>query len=189
MHVREATYAPRTYAGLVRKLGTWPTGKWAVALGAAVALGLFAQQLAATEASFYWAFMKSLGGGLLVLALVSIAKQLWKGADVNQVGVPGGPQLGLSPEAAKATGETAENLNTRMTTQMEDVNKRLYDLEKTVLRTALRPPTRSRLGLRARRGSNGKWREIEAGDQRRKVRRGHPVQGVREEQSRLAQQG
>lgn len=120
----------------LRGLRHWPGSRWAVLAGAAVTLSLFAQQLSATNASFYAAFMKSVGGGLLVLAVVSVAKQLWHGADVNQLGVPGGPQVGIK-ETADATEETVETLNRRITSQMDDVNQRLYDLEKSVFKDGM----------------------------------------------------
>jgi hypothetical protein len=47
--------------------------------------------------------------------------------------VPGGAEIDFG-EQARATTEALDNLNTRVTVQMEVLNKRLYDLEKRVFK-------------------------------------------------------
>lgn len=61
---------------------------------------------------------------------LNTAKQHWLDRDVESSNLPGAGGVGFG----KATSATAAQLNKRITAQMEDVNQRLYDLEKQVFK-------------------------------------------------------
>lgn len=105
-------------------------GRWVVVIGALVGVGFFLRQVLHQDEDLYPAFMKGGGAAFLVMAVLGIAQPFWRGREATQAQAPGGAGVSF-PEA---THEAVDELNTRVTTQMNDVNKRLYDLEKSVFK-------------------------------------------------------
>ena len=112
-----------------------PYGRWVVVAGAIVGVAFVLRQHFAADEDLYVAFMKGIGAAIAVLVALAIAQPLWKGREATKAQGPGGTGLEFpDPAPAGATQEAFDELNNRVTRQMMDVNKRLYDLEKAVFK-------------------------------------------------------
>jgi hypothetical protein len=104
-----------------------PGGRWVAVGGVLAGLALFAGELQAAEPVFGAAW-KSCLTALAVMAVGGVAQSLWAGERVEEAEA-GGVRLKFG-----ATRRAIGDLNRRVTTQMDEVNKRLYDLEKAVFK-------------------------------------------------------
>ena len=69
-----------------------------------------------------------------IMLVVGIAVPLWRGREMRRAkGSAGSGEIDFG-EQTKATQAAMDDLNTRVTKQMGDVNKRLYDLETRVFK-------------------------------------------------------
>ncbi len=109
-------------------------GRANVGLGAAVGIAFFLRQLLAQDEDLYTAFLKGLGAMFVVMVVLGVSREFWRGKRVREAQGPGGTGgVGFADES-KATQEAVDELNTRVTKQMDHVNKRLYDLESAVFK-------------------------------------------------------
>jgi hypothetical protein len=78
--------------------------------------------------------LKSLGAMFAVMIVLGVVREFWGDRRVSTAQGPGGTGgVGFDDES-KATQHAVDQVNTRITKQMEDVNKRLYDLERVVFK-------------------------------------------------------
>lgn len=68
------------------------------------------------------------------MVVIGAARQFWRDKKLTQAQGPGGTGGMTFEDETEATQKAVDDLNTRVTSQMEDVNKRLYDLESTVFK-------------------------------------------------------
>lgn len=78
------------------------------------------------------AFFLALAANGVVIGIAGISRQVWKGAEVASAPIPGGGALDV--EATKTVQTGLHDLNKRVDTHTETVNKRLYDLETRVFK-------------------------------------------------------
>jgi hypothetical protein len=97
------------------------------ASGLLVGLGFFVGQLAARDSAFT-ALWKSCIAAFAVMAVAGAVRAFWSGDRLEEAEA-GGVRLKFGA-ARRAIGE----LNRRVSSQMTDVNRRLYDLEKAVFK-------------------------------------------------------
>jgi hypothetical protein len=102
-------------------------GQWIASSGFVAGLALFVGQLAADDSAFT-ALWKGCVAALAVMAVGGAFQSFWFGDRLEEAEA-GGVRLKFGA-ARRALGE----LNRRVTSQMADVNRRLYDLEKTVFK-------------------------------------------------------
>lgn len=112
----------------IDRLRRQPPGRWFVVTGTLVGLATFGITL--TLWNVYWALMAALGATFVWMNVLGTAERYWANQKVAQAQTPGGGGVGFQDDLR----ETLEQLNQRVTAQMEDVNKRLYDLEKVVFK-------------------------------------------------------
>jgi hypothetical protein len=125
----------------MRALHDWPPGRWFVAVGILVGMAFGVQQ-AASGNDLYVAFLKGVGAAAALMVLASVAQRLWEGDRVESAQLPGGAGAQFEPvEAATKTRESVEELNTRVTTQAEQMitiqaqlDRRVCDLEQAVFK-------------------------------------------------------
>lgn len=86
----------------------------------------------ARDAPLYTALRDSLILGVIVMVALGIAERLWENRKVSGANV-GGAGITFRDEATV----TVEKLNERVTDQMSDLNKRLYDLESEVFKSRI----------------------------------------------------
>ena len=110
-------------------------GRGLVVAAALVGAAFFLRQLLAQKEDLYPAFLKGAGAAFVTLVLLGTAEQFWRGRKVNQAQGPGGAGVTFEDETT-ATQNAVNDVNTRVTKQMEDVNKRLYDLESAVFKAS-----------------------------------------------------
>lgn len=74
--------------------------------------------------------MAGLAVAFAIMVVLGTAERLWAGRPVQQAQVPGGGGIAFGDEIRPAL----ETLNDRVTEQMTDLNRRVYDLEKRVFK-------------------------------------------------------
>lgn len=74
--------------------------------------------------------LAGLVSGFVAMNFLGTAERYWSGRKVKSSGIPGGGNVNFKEEVATATAE----LNRRVTDQMQDVNQRLYDLEREIFK-------------------------------------------------------
>lgn len=102
----------------------------ALLAGLALAVGEVVARVAVFTAIWHGA---AVAGGAMVL--LGMAQRFWKGDEIQSASGPGGSGV----EFTQATEGALEKLNDRLDAQMEDVNRRLYDLETRIFKD---PPSR-----------------------------------------------
>jgi hypothetical protein len=107
--------------------------QWIVAAGIIAGLAVLSASLA-NGATFVTSFFLALVADVSVIGLAGVSRRMWQGAEVSGVSGPAG--TGLDLEAAQTVQKGLEDLNKRVDAHTETVNKRLYDLEKTVFKGA-----------------------------------------------------
>jgi hypothetical protein len=123
----------------VQQLRRWlrrvvPVGRSIVSVATLVGAAFFARQLVIQDEDLYPAFLKSLGATFAVMIVLGVVREFWGDRRVNTAQGPGGTGgVGFEDES-KATQHAVDEVNTRITKQMDDVNKRLYDLERVVFK-------------------------------------------------------
>jgi hypothetical protein len=111
-----------------------PFGRVIVAIAVAVGVATLTRQLLAQDEDLYPAFLKALAAAFAVMVALGTGREFWRNKPVASAQGPAGTGgLGFGDES-KATQQAVDDLNTRVTTQMEDVNKRLFDLESAVFK-------------------------------------------------------
>jgi hypothetical protein len=131
------------YSGVVKqkaqRVGDWlwrvvSVGRSIVLFGAVVGAAFLVRQLESQDEDLYPAFLKSLGAMFAVMIVLGVVREFWGDRRVSSAQGPGGTGgVGFEDES-KATQYAVAEVNTRITKQMEDVNKRLYDLERLVFK-------------------------------------------------------
>lgn len=114
--------------------GAAGAGRWIVLAALLVGAAFFLRQLLGQKEDLYAAFLKGAGAAFATLVLLGTMQQFWRGRKVNQAQGPGGTGGLTFDDETKATQNAVNDVNTRVTKQMEDVNKRLYDLESAVFK-------------------------------------------------------
>jgi len=109
----------------------WHVGKSIVAVAVLVGLLAVAQLLLFTDTSFYSAVWKAVALAFLVMAALGVGERLWKKAKIKEAGV--GPD-GANLTFEDAIADSVATVNERVDSHVEDINKRLYDLEKAVFK-------------------------------------------------------
>jgi hypothetical protein len=109
-------------------------GRRIVGVASLVGVAFFLRQLLARDEDLYFAFLKGVGAAFVVMVLLGTAQQFWRNRKLNQAQGPGGTGGLTFEDETKATQKAVDDVNTRVTKQMEDVNKRLYDLESAVFK-------------------------------------------------------
>jgi hypothetical protein len=117
----------------LRLRGKVSVGRRIVGVASLVGVVFFIRQLLGQDEDLYPAFLKAVGAAFVVMVFLGAAQQFWRNKKLNQAQGPGGAGLTFEDET-KATQHAFDDLNTRVTTQMGDVNKRLYDLESAVFK-------------------------------------------------------
>lgn len=110
-------------------------GPWNVLLGVLLGAALFLWQLGSNP--LYESFMEGLVAGTATMVAVGIGQRFFRGAKVEKAQLPGGPSVEFEKAAelsVKAVEQGVSDLNNRVTKQMDDVNKRLFDLETEVFK-------------------------------------------------------
>lgn len=108
----------------------WLSGsRWIVYGGLGVGAAFFVGQLVSDDAMFS-AFWKGVVAAFAVMALAGIAQNFWRGREVSGAQGPGG--IGL--QFFGATRRTLRLLEARLESQMDLINRRLYDLEKAAFK-------------------------------------------------------
>ena len=97
-------------------------------------MATFLRQLLAHEDDLYPAFLKGAGATFVVMVVLGVAQQFWRNRKVNEAQGPAGTGGLRFEDETNATQTAVDDVNTRVTKQMEDVNKRLYDLESAVFK-------------------------------------------------------
>jgi hypothetical protein len=109
-------------------------GRRILGVAALVGVAFFIRQLLAQKEDLYPAFLKGAGAAFVVMVLLGTAQQFWRNKKVTQAQGPGGTGGLTFGDETKATQKAVDDVNTRVTKQMGDVNKRLYDLESAVFK-------------------------------------------------------
>jgi hypothetical protein len=109
-------------------------GRRIVGVASLVGVVFFLRQLLSQEEDLYAAFLKGAGAAFVAMILLGAAQQFWRDKKLNQAQGPGGTGGLTFEDETKATQHAVDELNTRVTEQMGDVNKRLYDLESAVFK-------------------------------------------------------
>jgi hypothetical protein len=102
--------------------------RWVAVLGLVVGIAVLTASLAA-ESSIVSPVLVGLLGAAATMAVFGMGERFWHREKVSDAQGPGGVGIGFSE-----TKEAVSELNTRVSSQMEDVNKRLYDLETAVFK-------------------------------------------------------
>lgn len=139
--VRRRAYAPAVFRRAGGEMRTWPGGRWFVLGGFALG-GFFLVQQVATGSELYVAFLKGIGAAAAGMVLAGLAQRLWRGDKMQSAQLPGGPGAQFEPEEAAAkTREGVDQLNTRVTTQSEQIitmqaqlDRRVSDLEQATFK-------------------------------------------------------
>lgn len=114
------------------RLPDWPAGRWYVVGGVAIGAFFLIQQVA-TGAALYSAFLKGAGAAAAVMVLAGLAQRLYAGDKMQGAQLPGGAGAQFeTTEAATKTREGVEQLNSRVTTQSEQMITMQAQLEKRV---------------------------------------------------------
>jgi hypothetical protein len=118
--------------GWLRRIAS--VGRSIVLVAALVGVAFLVRQLAAQDEDLYPAFLKSLGVVFAMMIVLGVVREFWGDRRVASAQGPGGTGgVGFDDES-KATQDAVDQVNTRITRQMDDVNKRLYDLERVVFK-------------------------------------------------------
>jgi hypothetical protein len=104
-------------------------GRWVVGAGLAVGSGFLVGQVVAHDSAF-GALVKACVSALLIMAVAGGAQAFW-GGDRLEEAEAGGVRVKFGA-ARRAISE----LNRRVSSQMDDINRRLYDLESAVFKGA-----------------------------------------------------
>jgi hypothetical protein len=104
-------------------------GRWIVLGGSAVGAAFFIGLLA-TGSAVFSAFWKGGVAFFLVMVLAGTAQSFWRGNEVAEAQGPGG--MGL--KFFGATRRTLRLMEERLKSQMDLINRRLYELEKAVFK-------------------------------------------------------
>jgi hypothetical protein len=118
---------------LTQQLSALAGTRWVVVAGIVAALAVLTASLV-SGATFVTSFFLALAADLSVIGLAGASRRIWQGAEVSGVAGPGG--TGLDLEAAQTVQKGLDDLNKRADAHTETVNKRLYDLEKSVFKEA-----------------------------------------------------
>jgi hypothetical protein len=105
-----------------------------VVLAGLVGAALLVRQVAIEGEDLYPALLKGLGGMFALMIVLGVVREFWGDRRISTAQGPGGTGgVGFDDET-KATQHAVDEVNTRVTKQMDDVNKRLYDLERVVFK-------------------------------------------------------
>jgi|SRR3954447_20433346 hypothetical protein len=118
-------------AGLRDKVSV---GRQIVGIASLFGIALFLWQLLAEDEDLYPAFLKGVGAAFAVMVLLGTAQQFWGDRKINRAQGPAGTGGVTFEDETKATQKAVDDLNTRVTKQMGDLNTRLYDLESAVFK-------------------------------------------------------
>jgi hypothetical protein len=126
---------------VLERLRRWPPGRWFVTASLLTGAFFLVQQVA-TDADHYVAFLKAVGAAAGLMVLAGLAQRLWEGDRIEGAQLPGGAGAQFEPvEAAAKTRESVEELNTRLTTQSEQMitmqsqlDRRVSDVEQAVFK-------------------------------------------------------
>jgi hypothetical protein len=109
-------------------------GRRIVVFATVLGVAFFLRQILAEDEDLYPAFLKGLGAMFATMVVTGAIREFWRDRRLKDAQGPGGTGgLGFDDET-QATQRAVDELNTRVTTQMDDVNKRLYDLETAVFK-------------------------------------------------------
>jgi len=110
-------------------------GQSIVIVAALVGGAIYVRQLGSQDEDLYPALLKGLGAMFVVMIVLGVVREFWGDRRVSTAQGPGGTGGVGFDEETKATQHAVDEVNTRVTKQMNDVNKRLYDLERVVFKT------------------------------------------------------
>jgi hypothetical protein len=102
--------------------------RWLVTSAGVIAIAFFAGGLLSSE-SIFRSFVMGGVSALIVMGVGGLAEGLWRGGEVEEV--EGG---GWRVRLARATLRPLRVLERRVDSQMEQINDRLFDLERAVFK-------------------------------------------------------
>jgi hypothetical protein len=106
-------------------------GRSIAAIAAASAVSAFLYVVLHRHDDAYTAFTRALLAAALVMAVLGAGERFWRGATVKRAGLDGGgPSIEFEDQISKAVAQ----VNDRMNDQVDSINNRLYDLERTVFK-------------------------------------------------------
>jgi len=120
-------------------LGSFPArvaavrfGRWIVSAGVLVFVSALVVLPVFQHFSAYKTFMSALFASGLTMTVLGLGERFSANKKLQTAKLtPEGAEVGF----AEPTQKALEELNARVTSQMEDVNKRLYDLEREVFKS------------------------------------------------------